>query len=106
MGLLPVLDVSHLLRTFLEISVVFYSLLVVVAFMTEGPNFQFKFDMHFPIYSTQRFLVGIGVRILEWGLRFGEGLMAPLYEASAEVGEWVAQRSSLETKKRLRSRFI
>jgi hypothetical protein len=39
-------------------------------------------------------------------LRLAQILLSPLYEASAEVGEWVAQRTSPETQSRFPSRFI
>ena len=85
---------------------VLYAVLVAVAYLTEGPRFQFKFDKNFPFYSTQRVLVGLGVRLTIWILRLAQRLLSPLYEASAEVGEWVAQRTSPETQARFRSRFI
>ena len=84
----------------------FYSVLVGVGYVTEGPRYQFKFDMRYPVYSTQRLLVGLGVRLTAWMLRLAQVLLSPLYEASAEVGEWAAQRASRETQSRLRSRFL
>ena len=83
-----------------------YAVLVGVGYVTEGRHYQFKFDVHNPFYSTRRLLVGLGVRLTAWMLRLSQGLLSPLYEASAEVGEWVAQRTSQETQARLRSRFI
>jgi len=83
-----------------------YAVLVAIGYLTEGPRYQFKFDESFPFYSTQRLLVGLGVLLTAWMLRVAQILLSPLYEASAEVGEWVAQRTSPETQARFRSRFI
>lgn len=83
-----------------------YSVLVGVGYLTEGPRYQFKFDARYPVYSTQRLLVGLGVRLTARMLHLAQVLLSPLYEASAEVGVWVAQRTSPETQARFRSRFI
>lgn len=88
------------------VSLALYVVLVAVGYLTEGPRYQFKFDPHYPVYSTRRLLVGLGVRLTARMLRLGQTLLSPLYEASAEVGEWVAQRTSPETQARFRSRFI
>ncbi len=80
--------------------------LVVIGYVTEGPRYQFKFDVRSPWYSTKRLLVGMGVWFVAWILRFAQLLLTPLFEASAEVGEWVTQRTSPETQARFRSHFI
>ena len=94
------------LRFFGPAVLALYALLVGIGLATEGPGYQFKFDPHEPVYSIRRLLVGWGVRLTAWALRFAQILLSPLYEASAEVGEWIAQRTSPETQARFRSRFI
>ena len=94
------------LRFFGPAVLALYALLVGIGFATEGPRYYFKFDPHAPLYSIRRLLVGLGVRLTAWALRITQTLLSPLYEASAEVGEWITQRTSPETRARLRSRFI
>lgn len=83
-----------------------YIAVVVLGYVTEGPHYPMTFDVYYPIRSAVRILVGIGVRVIAIFLRVASALVAPLIEASAQVGEWIIQRCSAEIQARYRSRFI
>ena len=85
---------------------IFYIGLVILGYATEGPHYQIKFDLADPIRSTERLLVGIGVRALAASLHVAGVILDPLFEASAEIGEWFTKLGSAETQARYRSRFI
>jgi len=87
-------------------SALLYLGLVILGYATEGPQYQIKFEFAEPIRSTERLLVGIGVRCLSVFLRAAGALLDPLFEASAEIGEWLTNLGSAETQARYRSRFI
>lgn len=87
-------------------SALLYTGLVILGYATEGPNYQMKFDLGDPIWSTERLFVGIGVRALSAFLYAAGVLLDPLFEASAEIGEWLTNLGSAETQARYRSRFI
>jgi hypothetical protein len=54
----------------------------------------------------ERLLVRIGVRALSAFLYAAGVLLDPLFEASAEIGEWFTNLGSAEIQARYRSRFI
>ncbi|HEV2351936.1 MAG TPA: hypothetical protein VG028_19060 [Terriglobia bacterium] len=83
-----------------------YMVLVILGYATEGSHYQFRLDAHHPILTLKRLLVGLGVRLVGWTLRGAQLLLDPLFEASAEVGDWFADHTSPETRSRIRSRFI
>jgi hypothetical protein len=87
-------------------SAVIYLGLVIIGYVTEGPRYQMKWDFTKPFNSIGRVLIGIGVRALALFLRVFDVILAPLYEASAQVGEWLTEQGSTETQTRYRSRFI
>jgi hypothetical protein len=87
-------------------SAVAYVGLVIVGYVTEGPRYQFRLDLAYPIRSAARLLIGIGVRTTVLILQVAAALVDPLIEASAQVGEWIIQQCSEETQARYRSRFI
>lgn len=80
-----------------------YLVLVFSGYATEGPYYQFRLDVRHPIVTGKRLLVGLGVRFVAWMLRF---LLDPLFEASAEVGDWFTDHASPKIRNRIRSRFI
>jgi hypothetical protein len=80
--------------------------LVAVGYATEGPRYQFRFDLRYPLNSIKRILVGLGIRVAASALSITQLILAPLFEASAQVGEWLTQRGSPESQERYRSRFI
>ena len=80
--------------------------LVIMAYTSEGPRFQPKFDKRRPAYSTMRILIGLGVHLSIWSVRAADLLLTPLFEAAAQVGDWIAERGGPETRERYRSRFI
>jgi hypothetical protein len=80
--------------------------LVLMGYTTEGPRYKSKFDTRRPAYSTMRLLIGLGVHFAIWLLRTADLILAPLFEAAAQVGDWINERSSPETRERFRSRFI
>ena len=86
--------------------VIAYLGLIVVGYATEGPDYQFKFDVQRPLSSSKRVLVGLGVRLAALVLGVAELILNPLYEASAQVGDWVTEHSSPETQERFRSRVM
>ena len=88
------------------LSLMAYIGLVITAYATEGPRYRFKFDARQPGGSIKRLLVGLGVRFAAGVVKILELALNHLYEASAEVGDWVAERSSPETQERFRSRFL
>jgi hypothetical protein len=99
--------ISMVLTTFLGLAAsLTYLGLVALGYVTEGPRYHFKFDLRDPLGSAKRLLVGLGVRLTGWTLHLGEFLMTPLFEASAEVGDWIAEHSGPETREHLRSRFM
>lgn len=55
---------------------------------------------------AKRQLVSQGVRFAAWALRVGEFLLDPLFEASAEVGEWFTDHASPQIRSSIKSRFI
>ena len=63
--MVPVLGANmwHALNFLGLVLLAFYSVLVGVGYVTEGPRYQFKFDARYPVYSVQRLLVGLGVRL-------------------------------------------
>lgn len=83
-----------------------YLVLVGLGYATEGPHYQLRFDVRHPIITARRLLVGLGVRLAARLLRVAKLLLDPLFEASAEVGDWVADHASPETRSRILSRFI
>jgi len=87
-------------------SALFYIGLVILGYATEGPHYQIKFSLAEPIRSTERLMVGIGVRALSAFLYASGMLLDPLFEASAEIGDWFTNLGSAETQARYRSRFI
>lgn len=87
-------------------SALLYIGLVILGYATEGPRYQIKFDLADPIRSMERLLVGIGVIALAAFLYAVGVLLDPLFEASAEIGEWFTNLGSAETQARYRSRFI
>lgn len=80
--------------------------MVIMGYATEGPRYHFRFDASRPASSLKRVLVGLGVRFAAGIMRVSERAMNPLYEASAQIGDWVAERTSHETQERFRSRFM
>ena len=86
--------------------VMVYLCMVAMGYATEGPRYQFRFDITRPAGSLRRLLVGLGVRFTAGVFQFFKRAMNPLFEASAQVGDWVAQRSGEETRQIYRSRFM
>ena len=88
------------------LSLIAYIGLVITGYATEGPRYRFRFDSRRPASSIKRLLVGLGVQLTAGMVRMAERGLNPLYEASAQVGDWIAERSSPETQERFRSRFM
>jgi hypothetical protein len=82
-----------------------YLVLVILGYATEGPHYQFRLDLHHPVITAKRLLVGLGVRLVNWMLRLALFLLDPLFEASAEVGDWFADHTTPGIRNRIRSRF-
>ena len=80
--------------------------MVIMGYATEGPRYHFQFDVTRPAGSIGRFLVGLGILFTAGVVRISQRAMNPLYEASAQVGEWITERTSQETQERFRSRFM
>lgn len=83
-----------------------YLVLVFLGYATEGAYYQIRFDVRRPVVTAKRLLVGLGVRFVAWMLRIGQLLLNPLFEASADVGDWITEHASPENRNRIRSRFI
>ena len=83
-----------------------YVVLVIMAYTTEGPRYQSRFDTRRPAYSTMRLLIGLGVHFAIWMVTTADLILTPLFETAAQVGDWFTERSSPETRARYRSRFI
>jgi len=88
------------------ILVMAYLCMVIMGYATEGPRYQFRFDASQPANSLRRLLVGLGVRFAAGLVEFSKRVMDPLYEASAQVGDWIAERAGEETQQKYRSRFM
>ena len=58
------------------------------------------------VINTKRLLTGVGVRFATGMLRLGQFLLDPLFEASAEVGVWLADHAGPKTRARIKSRFV
>lgn len=80
--------------------------LVIMGYTTEGPRYQSGFDLHRAAYSTRRISIGLGIRFLTLIMRITDLILALLFEGAAQVGDWITERSSPETRERYRSRFI
>ena len=80
--------------------------LVIMGYTSEGPLYKSKFDTRRPAYSTMRRLIGLGVHLASWIVRTADSILTPLFEAAAQVGDWITERGSPETRERYRSRFI
>jgi hypothetical protein len=87
-------------------SAVMYVGLVILGYVTEGPRYQMRLDSTKPFRSFGRLLLGLGVAVIALLHRLGNAVLDPLFEASAQVGEWFTGQSSAETQTRYRSRFI
>ena len=83
-----------------------YLVLVFLGYVTEGGHYAIRLDARRPVMTAKRLLVGMGVRFAAQTLRIGQRVLDPLFEASAEVGDWFADHSSQEVRDRIRSRFI
>ena len=83
-----------------------YVAMVIMGYATEGPRYHFRFDATRPAGSLRRLLVGLGVRLTAGVVWSFQRAMNPLYEASAQVGDWVTERTSEETQQKFRSRFM
>jgi hypothetical protein len=82
-----------------------YAGLVALGYATEGPEYHFSFNLRSPLRSTERLLVGLGVRITGAIVRLGKSALENLFEASAEVGEWFVRRNP-SLQEHVRSRFL
>ena len=96
----------HIINYLAIAGALLYIGLVILGYATEGRNYQVRFGFADPIRSTERLMVGTGVRVLSASLYAAGVLLDPLFEASAEVGEWLTHLASAETQARYRSRFI
>jgi len=83
-----------------------YLVLVFLGYATEGGHYAIRLDARRPVMTAKRLLVGIGVRFAAWALRIGQRLLDPLFEASAQVGDWFADHASQEVRNHIRSRFL
>lgn len=83
-----------------------YAGLVALGYATEGPSYHFSFGLRSPLRSTERLLVGLGVRAMGAVVRFAKSTLDVLFEASAEVGEWFRIHSNPEIQEHIRSRFL
>lgn len=83
-----------------------YAAVVAVGYASEGPEYKIHFDSEHPVRSAQRLVVGVGVRFVAAVVGKIQTLLDFLFEASAEVGDWLLNRSSSKLQERLRSRFI
>ena len=83
-----------------------YIVLVFLGYATEGAHYEIRFDARRPVMTAKRLLVGLGVRFAAWMLRIGQLLLDPLFEASAEIGDWFADHAGQEIRESIRSRFI
>lgn len=80
--------------------------LVGITYRRDGPSPPLKVSPDKPFYSVESFLVWIGVRAADVALRAGRGALEPLFEASAEVGEWYVRRRGVEAKAQFKSRHL
>ncbi len=87
-------------------SAIIYAGLVILGYAMEGARYQIRFNCDSIFRSAERLLVGIGVRALGLILHAASAILDPLFETSAQVGEWFTRSSSAETQARYRSRFI
>jgi hypothetical protein len=94
------------LKLLLVAFVALYVALVLMTYRAEGPSYGLELDPRDPARSAQHLLVWLGVRALGIIIRVGRSAFETLYEASAEVGEWVISRSGSEVQAAFRSRFF
>jgi hypothetical protein len=101
-----IIAAGHQAAGFVELaSAGVYAGLVALGYATEGPEYHFRFDLRKPVRSTERLLVGLGVRLMGAIVRLAKSALENLFEASAEIGEWFVRRNP-SVQERVRSRFL
>jgi len=58
------------------------------------------------VINTKLLVAGLGAGFAAGMIRLGQFLLDPLFEASAEVGEWFADHAGPKTRARIKSRFV
>jgi hypothetical protein len=80
--------------------------LVLTAYATEGLHYKPRLRWTEPARSGERLLVWTGVKLLEAFLSLTRSMFNQLFEASAEIGLWVTDRSGTEVRRKVRSKFL
>ena len=80
--------------------------LVLTAYVTEGTHYRPRLHWSEPMRSGERLLVWAGVKLLVAFLRLMRSVFNQLFQASAEIGIWLTDRSGTEVRRRVRSKFL
>ncbi|MGH9396595.1 MAG: hypothetical protein ACRD18_07065 [Terriglobia bacterium] len=98
--------VFAVLKVLLVVLALIYAGLVLTAYGIEGSRYQPRVQISKPARSGERLLVWTGVKLLDGVLRVSRSVFNQLFTASAEIGEWVVDRSSPTLQRKVRSRFL
>ncbi len=90
----------------LGLTALIYAALVVSTYEIEGPDYHPRFQFTRPAQSSERLLIWTGVKILHTTLKMSRSILNQFYAASAEVGDWVVEKSSPSVQRKVRSKFL
>ena len=85
--------------------VLLYSFLVFASYASD-PRHSPRLDLTVPGRSAQHLLVWLGVKAVSAIVRSGSSVLDLLYDASADVGGWVVDKSGRRMRESVRSRFL
>jgi hypothetical protein len=94
------------LKVLIAMGILLYAGLVLMAYATEGTHYRPRLRWTEPARSGQRLLVWTGVKLLDVFLRLMRSIFNQLFQASAEIGIWLTDRSGTEVRRKVRSRFL
>jgi hypothetical protein len=83
-----------------------YAGMVLTRYSLEGRRYQARLKLSEPTRSGERLLIWSGVQLIDLMVRAGRALADVLYDASAEVMNWVLDNSSQGIRHKVRSRFL
>lgn len=79
---------SGFLKLALLAGVALYTGLVLMSYLTDGPQLRPRVEWRDPAHSAERWAVWLGVQALALVVRVATPVFGMLSEASADVGEW------------------
>ena len=95
-------DLPSIIRGFLKLALLagaaLYTGLVLMSYLTDGPQLRPRVEWRDPAHSTKRWAVWLGVEALALVVRLATPVFGMLSEASADVGEWFLRHRHDETQ--------